>query len=135
MTEQGKDERITHLTCTSERILQELSRLAFLDPRKLFNRDGSLKPIHELDDDTKSSVAGVDHDTLYQYFGKGQRKEIGRTTKIKLAQRTHALELLGKYRKLFDTSERDDPGARGPLQITVQLVKPNSKPASRVTHK
>jgi len=126
------NERITHLTCTSERILQELSRLAFVDPRKFYNADGTLKPIPELDDDTASAIAGFDHDTLYQYFGKGQRKEIGKTSKIKLTQRTQALELLGKYRKLFDTSNDANAGAHVPLQITVQLVKPTSK---RVTNK
>jgi Terminase small subunit len=121
---QGK---LTHLDCTADRILLELSRLAFLDTRKLFNDDGTLKPIHTLDDDTAAAIAGLDHDELFQYFGKGQRKNIGTTTKVKLVQKTQALELLGKYRKLFSDTPPQSRDPNAPLNITVTLVAPNQE--------
>jgi len=45
---------------TQDRVLQELARLAFFDPRKMFHGDGSPKAIHELDDDTAAAISGLD---------------------------------------------------------------------------
>lgn len=94
-------EKFSKLDISAERILQELARLAFLDPRKLFNESGGLRPIHELDEDTARAIAGLDHEKLFEHFGKGQAKHVGTTSKVKLADKTRALQLLGQYRKLF----------------------------------
>jgi len=51
-------ERRTEIT--QDRVLQELARIAFFDLRKLYREDGSLKAIHELDDDAAAVLAGVD---------------------------------------------------------------------------
>lgn len=48
----------THIT--QDRVLQELARIAFFDLRKLYREDGSLKAMHELDDDAAAVLAGVD---------------------------------------------------------------------------
>lgn len=48
----------THIT--QDRVLQELSRIAFFDIRKLYKEDGSLKKPSELDDDAAAVLAGID---------------------------------------------------------------------------
>lgn len=48
----------THIT--QDRVLQELARIAFFDLRKLYREDGSLKAMHELDDDAAAVLAGVE---------------------------------------------------------------------------
>ena len=50
----------SRLDLTAERVLMERSRLAFFDPRKLFNADGSPKGIGELDDDAAAAIASLD---------------------------------------------------------------------------
>jgi len=45
---------------TVERVVQELARLAFSDVRKLFNPDGSLRPVHELDDEAAAAIASIE---------------------------------------------------------------------------
>jgi phage terminase small subunit len=95
------EKKFEKLDISAERILQELARLGFIDPANLFDEAGSLKPIHQMDEDTRRAIAGLDHDELFEYFGKGQRKNVGTTTKVKLADKIRALELLGKYLKLF----------------------------------
>ncbi|WP_310715492.1 terminase small subunit, partial [Burkholderia multivorans] len=45
---------------TQDRVLRELARIAFFDPRKLFDSDGRPLPISELDDDTAAAIAGLD---------------------------------------------------------------------------
>lgn len=45
---------------TQDRVLRELARIAFFDLRKLYRADGSLKAMHELDDEAAAVLAAVD---------------------------------------------------------------------------
>jgi phage terminase small subunit len=89
------------LELSAERVLRELARLAFLDPRKLFREDGSLKPITELDDDTAAALASMEIERRYEHYAKGQARNTRTVTKIKFADTVRALELLGRHLKLF----------------------------------
>jgi phage terminase small subunit len=89
------------LEITAERVLSEIARLAYFDPRKLFHADGSLKNIHELDEDTARAIVAFDFEKLYRHFAKGQSKPIGTVAKIKFADKGANLERLGKHLKLF----------------------------------
>lgn len=83
---------------TQERIIKELSRIAFLDIRKFFNEDGSLKQITELDDDTAAAIAGMDVSVLTK-LGNDNSKEVLKefVKKIKSVDKKGALELLMKH--------------------------------------
>lgn len=95
------EKRLTKLEISADRVLGELAKLAFLDPRRLFNPDGSLKPITELDDDTAASISGMDIEKLYEHFNKGGAKNVGTVTKVKLLDKGINLERLGRHLKLF----------------------------------
>jgi phage terminase small subunit len=89
---------------TDERIKREIARLAYSDPRKLFNDDGSPKGIHELDDDTAASICGIE--VLEQYEGSGKdRKFVGLMKKYKLTPKAAPLDMASKIRGLY---ERDN---------------------------
>ncbi|MET1026723.1 MAG: terminase small subunit, partial [Dongiaceae bacterium] len=45
---------------TVDRIIAELAKLAFADPRDLFTADGRMKPIHELDAANAASIASLE---------------------------------------------------------------------------
>lgn len=94
-------EQTDKLDITAARVLKELAKMAFLDPRKFFHANGSLKSVNELDDNTAASLAGIEHEKLFEHFGKGQAKETGTTTKIKIADKGINLERLGRHLKLF----------------------------------
>ena len=51
-------EKRTHIT--ADRVLQELARIAFFDLRKLYRDDGSMKAMHELDDEAAAVLSSVD---------------------------------------------------------------------------
>jgi len=82
---------------TADRVLKEIARLAFLDIRKAFNADGSLKPIHELDDDTAAAIAGLEVSEI--------RGEDGVSTvlkKIRLSDKRASLELAGRHLQMWN---------------------------------
>lgn len=76
-----------------ERTLREIARVAYADPRKLYDKHGHLKPIHELDDDTAATVASLEVDVLRDE----KRKSIGTTTKLKQWDKNAALEKAMKF--------------------------------------
>ena len=48
-------ETLVELDISAEKVLTEISKLAFFDIRRAFNEDGSLKQINELDGDAAAS--------------------------------------------------------------------------------
>ena len=70
--------------------MQEIARLAYSDPRKLFAADGSPIPIHQLDDDASAAIANID-------FVKGQNP----ATRYRLWDKNAALEKAMKFHGLY----------------------------------
>ena len=99
------------LEISSERMLQEYARIAFFDPRRLFDDNGKPKDISTLDDDTAAALAGLD--VLEEYEGSGQDREfVGYTKKYKVASKMEALRDLAKHLGLFDGQETDGEGVQ-----------------------
>ena len=91
---------------TQDRVLQEYARLAFYDPRKLFQPDGTPKPIETLDDDTAAALAGLE--VREEFEGTGQdRVFTGYTKKYKLANKLGALDSLAKHLGMLDGKGRE----------------------------
>lgn len=100
---------------TADQVLRELARIAFSDPRRLYDATGKLKSITELDDDAASALAGVEHEDLWTKQGD-VRVVSGTLSKVKRWDKVRALELLGKHLAMFvDRSELSAPGGK-PLQ-------------------
>ena len=101
-------ERIARLEITADNVLHELARLAFFDPRKLFNPDGSSKHITELDDDTAAGLGGFQ--MIEQFEGSGDnRKHVGYLKKFKIADKGQNLERLGRILGMFNERRIDLP--------------------------
>ena len=94
-----------------QRYVQQIERLAYFDPRKLFDSHGNPIEIPSLGDDEASSIAGF---KFYEdYEGKGEsRKAVGYTREFKLADRISALSLLGKVHGFYH-----EKGDRGPTPL------------------
>lgn len=88
--------RLEKLEITADRVVQEIAKLAFLDPRKFFEDDGSLKRIQDLDDDTAACIAGMKVTELFE--GAGEQKHCyGLLKKIKIAHKGANLDRLGRH--------------------------------------
>ena len=106
----------TKLEISAERVLEEIAKLAFFDPRKLFESDGSPKQLHELDDETAMAVAGFEFVELFEGTGD-QKHAYGLLKKYKLTDKRASLELLGKYLKLFTDRTEITGKDGGPIQV------------------
>jgi phage terminase small subunit len=90
----------------TETVMRSLTQVLLFDPRNLFHADGTLKAVHELDDDTAMALAGVDKRIV---AGPDGRLTI---TKLKWLDkntaREQALKVLGLY-KPQDTQQASAP--------------------------
>jgi phage terminase small subunit len=75
-------------TVTKASILEAIGRIALSDPRRLFDEDGKLKPINELDDETAAAVAS---------FKTGKYG-----TDVRLWDKPKALELAARHLGLLE---------------------------------
>jgi len=100
------DRAAANVVLSKRKVLSEAARVAFCDPRKIFDPNGQLIPITELDDNTAASIASVKVTTLWESEGK-TKKEIGETTEVRFWPKVAALDLLAKYYKLYEKDEKD----------------------------
>lgn len=89
--------RVERLHVTADHTINELAKLSYFDPGRLFDEDGKLLPVHKLDEVTRAAVEAVEIDP-----------KTGKIKKIVMAKKGQNLERLGRYQKLFtDRIEHD----------------------------
>jgi phage terminase small subunit len=76
------------LDLKADDVLRELLLIAKVDIAKLYDKHGRLLPIHQIPEDVRRTIAGVDISLLG-------------TTKVRFWDKPRALELLGRSLKLF----------------------------------
>ncbi len=112
-------------TITSERVMQEYARIAFFDPRKLFDEDGSPKSVTELDDDTAAAIAGIEVVTI----GNAEMG-IGQVRKYRIADKKGALDSVAKILGMI-VDRRELTGKNGgPIEHT--LLQVSDEQAQRI---
>jgi phage terminase small subunit len=94
------DKRAKRTEITADKVLCEIARLAFGDIRKLFDKDGNLKQIQDLDDESAAMLSGVEVITTYKKDAEGNPTP-EYTKKIKMWDKNSALEKLAKHLRLL----------------------------------
>ncbi len=95
------------------RTLRELARIAYGDIGRLFDADGTLIPLADLDEEVRAIIASVE-------LGPD-----GKPKKIKLWSKIDALEMAMRHAGLY---ERDNDQRQPNLALQVVLVDPPKKP-------
>lgn len=108
-------ERQRRTAITADRVLEELARVAFVDPRGFFGSDGSLKRLEDLTEEQAAALASLD--MLEEYAGSGQeRQQIGWVKKIRFWPKIGALRLLMAHLgMLIERHEHSGPDG-GPIE-------------------
>lgn len=91
-------EAINRMVLSAERTRLEIARIAYFDPRKMFDKDGRPLSITELDDDTAAAVSGLEVSEERDQEGN----VVGYVKKWKLADKNSALEKASKIIGLFE---------------------------------
>lgn len=112
---------------TVERTLREVARIAYFDPRKLFNKDGQPLQLHELDDDTAAAIQGVE--VLEEWEGSGaDRRLVGLVKKYKVADKNSALDKAMKHLGQYETDNKQS----NPVDAMASLLSKISASGSRL---
>lgn len=106
---------------TQDRVLREFARIAFLDPRALFDDKGAPRRIVDLDDDTAAAVAGLDVATV-----GNTEIGIGEVQKIKIADKIAALTQLGRHLGMFNDKLKVGGDAENPLRLLLDEISGRS---------
>lgn len=77
-------------------VKRQIARIAFADPRGLFDASGNLIPVADLDDDTAATIAGIEVEVKRDREGN----HVSDIVKIKRHSSLDALVFLGKHFKL-----------------------------------
>ena len=85
---------------TAERVLHELIRISFYDPKDMYEDNGNLKNVPDMDEDVRRVIASVEVDELFEGRGKN-RTQVGFTKKVKMQNKIDALSILAKHLKLL----------------------------------
>ena len=93
---------------TADEVLRSLARDVRFDPAKLYRPDGSILPIHEMDEDTRLALRGVEVDELTAGSGEN-RSVIGQTVKVKFPEKTSAREQGMKHFGLYKKDNEQQP--------------------------
>lgn len=121
------DKRRTAIAIQTElstnEIMADMARALRFDPRKLYRPDGTMKPIHELDDDTALCLTGIEVVEM-----RGENGNIPMFVKklkweSKTAARDQALKVFGMYEKDNIQKNPLDGLSRDLLQAMVERVK------------
>lgn len=88
--------------CTVEiaEVIRELRLLGFADIGRAFKEDGTLMNPPDMPEAVRRAIAGFE--VVEEFEGSGPDKlQIGYTKKVKFWEKTKAIELLGKYLKMW----------------------------------
>lgn len=98
--QQRRTELARKYELTTDNVLRSLAQAVHFDPRKLYNPDGTLRAVHELDEDTAMALSGFE---VAEEKGSGddRGKVVSYTKKVKWLDKNTAREQAMKHLGLF----------------------------------
>jgi phage terminase small subunit len=86
---------------TQERVLNELAKIAFSDIRELFDESGALKKITDIQDEMAGAISSIESVDQFETI-MGIKVKTGELKKIKLNDKSRALEMLARHLGMFN---------------------------------
>ncbi len=88
-----------------ERLLQEYKKIAFSDVRELYNTDGGLHNVKQIDDETAGAISSIKSKEVYNNEGN----KVGDIIEVKTHDKIRALDAIGKHIGFFavDNSQKN----------------------------
>lgn len=103
---------------TVEMIVAEYKKIAFCDLRTAYDERGILLSIKDIPDGIAASLCGIEVLEQFEGFGK-DRIHVGNTVKVKIIEKTKALDALGKHLGMF---EKDNAQKQPVINLNAETV-------------
>lgn len=97
---------------TAREVIGELRNAAFMDPADLFDKEGRLLSVHDIPERARRALASLEIVTERVGEDKDGEPEYSDVHKLKMINKLGALDLLGKYLKLWIGAEGSQAEAR-----------------------
>ena len=108
---------------TVKRVLKEVERIAYIDPRQMFDDNGALLPISQIPEDLRRAIAGFEVIETFEWEGEGpNRRRVfsGYLKKVKLVSKDSMLTLSARHLgMLHDTLVIKDDDRVAKLQAAI----------------
>ena len=118
-------ERAKRLDITADRVLEELSRMAFANMLDYMGVQQNGSAFVDLSKLTREQAAAIQEITVDEYTeGRGEEARQVKRTRFKLADKRGSLELLGKHLKIF-TDKVEHSGQVGEYRIVTNVRLPH----------
>ena len=108
------------LEISADRTILEISRLATFDPRRMYDADGRLLTIPELDDDTAACIGGMKQTTIYPKAAHLEKKIV---TEYTINNKGQALNMLKEIQKLADVTADLNPAESIEIQFVTKSAR------------
>lgn len=126
--EEREEEIRAKYRLTTDDVMRSLSQAMHFDPAKLYYQEGpnkgALKPVHELDEDTRMALAGLEVVEMAGGAKVGGAEGASHvpmfTKKVKWTEKNTAREQAMKHFGMF-AKDKDPPAAPTPVNVTVKL--------------
>jgi len=94
---------------TIDRLIEEYAKIAFFDIREIYDVDGGLIHVKQLDDKSAGAIASIKSTEEWGEDEEGRKMVIGTNKEIKIFDKIRALQDLGKHLGLFekDNSQKE----------------------------
>lgn len=87
---------------SKQRILDEYAKIAFFDIREIYDVDGGLINIKQIDDKSAGAIAGIKSTEAWDIDEDGNKVIIGTNKEVKIFDKLKALQDLGKHLGIFE---------------------------------
>lgn len=111
---------------TQDRVLLEIARLAFSDPRKAFDETGKLKSIQDWPDEVAASISSIKTKRLIE------SDEPIEVVEVRFWDKNAALDKASKHLGLYEADNRQSK-PDFPQVTRIELVAPNVNPSDSDT--
>lgn len=101
----------------ADRVLAELARVAFADPRRFLTDDHGLKKPDQWTADDAAAVKELEVEEITEPDGEGGQVVVGKGKKLKLHDKMAALRILAAHHRLMDEAS----GPKVVMNVNIQL--------------
>lgn len=112
---------------TKERLLEEYAKIAFFDIREIYDVDGGLIHVKQLDDKSAGAIASIKSTEEWGEDDEGRKIITGTNKEVKIFDKIRALQDLGKHLGLF---EKDNDQKAKAAQVTIFQLPDNGRQSS-----